>query len=865
MPLQKILFKPGVNRENTRYTTEGGWYDCDKIRFRQGTPEKIGGWTQISPFTYLGVCRSLWAWTTLGGINLMGAGTNSKFYIVQGGGYNDVTPIRSSQTLSTPFSISAGSTTLTVNTGTASGVSVGDYVTFSGARALSYQTFTRSSSTQFVLSTALAANTQITLGISAGGTLPSPLIVGAVYYVVGVSGTTVSFASAVNGAAITTTTAGTGTFSLSVASGITAAVLNQNYMVTSTPTTTQFTVTLPVAATTYSTGNGGSTVYAAYEISPGYATAQPLSGWGAGVYGYGTWGVGNAGKSALRLWSQQNFGQDLIFNYRGGPLYYWSASIGSTPVSATFTQNTQTVSAVNTSTYYITFSTALTAGTPVQFTSTGSLPSPLTAGTVYYIINPTGTTAQLATTSGGAAISLTTSGTGTITMYTPGTASAGISPYVGLAVVFNTTGGLPTGLSVGTVYYVASASGSTFSVSATSTGPAIAFLSAGSGTQTVSNRAIPVTSMYGASDVPTAVNYMLVSDASRFVFAFGTTALGDFSGTVDAMLIRWSDQESVVNWTPAITNQAGDIRLSHGSQILTAVQTRQEILVFTDAALYSLQYLGPPYVWSSQLMADNISMAGVNTATVASNTVYWMGLGKFYKYNGTVQTMRCDLRQYIFQDINLDQQDQFFASTSEAFNEVWWFYCSSGSTVINKYVVYNYAEDIWYYGTMGRTAWMDSKIFNYPIAATYINNLVYQENGLNDNATGTPAAIDAYISSSEFDIGDGHNFGFVWRILPDITFRGSDTTNNPNPSVTMSLLPLQNSGSGYNSPLSEGGINFGAVTEKNMFPVEQFTGQINIRVRGRQMAFKVESNQTYMTWQLGSPRIDIKPDGRRGS
>jgi hypothetical protein len=858
MPLQKILFKPGVNRENTRYTTEGGWYDCDKIRFRQGTPEKIGGWAQISPNTYLGICRSLWAWTTLGGINLIGAGTSSKFYVVQGGGYNDITPIRSTQTLSTPFS--ASGTTLTVSTGTASGVAVGDYVTFSGAIALSYQTFTRSTATNFVLSSALATNTQVTL--SSTGTLPTGLVTGAVYYIKVVSGTTVQFAAVKDGAAITTSSAGTGTFSLSVSTGVTAAVLNQNFMVASTPSTTQFTVTLPVTASTYDTGTGGSTVYAAYEVSPGYAIAQPLTGWGAGYYGYGTWGVGTTANSSLRIWNQQNFGQDLIINPRGGALYYWSASVGSTPLSVSFTINSQTVSGVNTGTDYITFSSSITAGTPVKFTSTVSLPSPLVANTIYYTLN-TGTTTQLATTVGGSAIDLTTAGSGTITIYTPATATVNGSISSGTAIVFNSTGTLPAGISVGTVYYAANSSGATFNLIASATGPYLPLTSAGSGTQTISNRAIPVTSMYGASDVPTAANFMLVSDASRFTFAMGTTALGDTSNTIDGMLIRWSDQESVVNWTPAITNQAGDIRLSHGSQILTAVQTRQEILVYTDAALYSLQYLGPPYVWSSQLMADNISMAGVNTATTASNVVYWMGIGKFYKYDGRVQTMRCDLRQYIFQDINYDQQDQFFASTVESFNEVWWFYCSGSSTSIDKYVVYNYAEDIWYYGTMGRTAWMDSKIFNYPVAATYAQNLVYHEDGLNDNTTGTPVAIDAYISSSEFDIGDGHNFGFVWRILPDITFRGSDTTNNPNPSVTMSLLPLRNSGSGYNNPASEGGIDFGQVTETNMFPVEQFTGQINIRVRGRQMAFKVESNQTYIAWQLGAPRIDIKPDGRK--
>jgi hypothetical protein len=333
------------------------------------------------------------------------------------------------------------------------------------------------------------------------------------------------------------------------------------------------------------------------------------------------------------------------------------------------------------------------------------------------------------------------------------------------------------------------------------------------------------------------------------------------------MLIRWSDQESVVNWTPAVTNQAGFLRLSHGSEIVTAVQTRQEIVVFTDTSIYSLQYLGPPYVWGSQLLGDNISIAGYRTAIVASGVIYWMGLDKFYKYDGRVQTLRCDLRQFIYSDINLAQQTQFFAGTNEGFNEIWWFYCTSGSTVIDRYVVYNYTEDIWYYGSMGRTAWLDSGLDNYPLAATYSYNLVFHENGIDDNTTNTTQAIEAYITSAQYDIGDGHNFGFVWRIVPDLTFRGSSTTG-PTPQVTMYLLPLQNSGSGYNDPVESGNQSVGGVSYANVdrigtYTVDQFTGQVYTRVRGRQMALKISSNQIGTMWQLGAPRIDIRPDGRR--
>jgi hypothetical protein len=325
------------------------------------------------------------------------------------------------------------------------------------------------------------------------------------------------------------------------------------------------------------------------------------------------------------------------------------------------------------------------------------------------------------------------------------------------------------------------------------------------------------------------------------------------------MLIRWSDQESLTTWYPAITNQAGSLRLSHGSKIVTTLQSRQEIIVWTDQSLYSLQYLGPPYVWSSQLLADNVSIAGPNAAAMASGVSYWMGVDKFYKYDGRVQTLRCDLRQYIYSDINMLQFDQVFASTNEGFNEVWFFYCSEASNTIDKYVIYNYAEDIWQYGTMTRTAWLDTGLRNYPLAATYSNNIVYQEYGVDDNETATTLAIEASITSSQYDIGDGHNFAFVYRIVPDLTFRGS--TSGTTPSVTMYLQGLNNSGSGITQSASA------AVTYNGAAPavinVDEFTGQIYTRVRGRQMQLKITSNTIGVQWQLGSPRIDIRPDGRR--
>ena len=619
MPLQKILFKPGVNRENTRYTTEGGWYECDKVRFRQGNPEKIGGWTRFSAFTFLGVCRSLWNWVTLAGANLLGVGTNLKFYINLGGQYYDITPLRGSPTINNnPFVATLGSSVITV-TDTAHGCLTGDFVTFSGA--------------------------------------------------VGLGG------------------------------NITAGVLNAEYQVTIIDANSYTITVSAVANATDVSGSpgGGASVVAAYQLNTGPEIQIPLVGWGAGGWGTGVWGTGTSDPIPLQLWNQANFGEDLIFGPRGGGVYYWDAS----------------------------------AGVAVR------------------------------------GVNLTVS---------------------------------------------------------------------------------------GDADTPLFQNKIIVSDASRFVLVFGTNDYG--TATLDPMLIRWSEQENPFVWTPAITNQAGSARLSHGSEIVTAIQTRQEIVTFTDQALYSLQYLGPPYVWGTQLLGDNISIASPNSVALASGVVYWMGVDKFYVYDGRVQTLNCDLRRYVFGDFNQDQSTQVFAGTNEGFNEVWWFYCSAGSTVVDKYVVYNYLEKIWYYGTLGRTAWLDTGLQPYPIAATYINNIVNHEDGVDDNSTATPAPIVANISSSEFDIGDGHNFGFVWRVLPDLTFGGS--ASSPTPQVTMTLQGLTNSGSGVTNSAGQN-----VIKGSTYVITEEFTGQIYTRVRGRQLIFKIDSSQVGTTWQLGAPRIDIRPDGRR--
>jgi hypothetical protein len=700
MPLSKILFKPGVNRENTRYTTEGGWYECDKIRFRQGNPEKIGGWTAFAFDTFQGVCRSLWNWVTLAGENLVGVGTNLYFYILNGGTYYNITPIRKTVTLTNPFTATLGSSVIRIAE-VDHGCVNGDSVIYSGAGV-----------------------------VGLGGNITATVL--------------------------------KGTFQVTV-------VDNDNYTIT---------VSATANAADVSGSPGGGTVVTQYEVNTGATFQVPLVGWGAGVWGGGTWGNGLAVPTSLYIWNQQNFGEDLIYGPRGQGLYYWSANVGYSPIQVTIT-----------------------------------------------IASP-----------------------GVITL------PIGFSFPNGTTISFTSTGALPTGLAVGTVYFVVASTGGTFSLSTTINGTPITTSGGQSGLQFISAKGVNLAAV-GDADCPIYQNSLLVSDTSRFVLVFGTN---DYSSTIlNPMLIRWSSQEDPYTWTPSITNQAGSIQLSHGSEIITAIQTRQEIAVFTDTAMYSMQYVGPPFVWSSQLLGDNISVAGPNAVALASGVIYWMGIDKFYMYDGRIQTLNCDLRRYIFQDFNASQSQQVYASTNEGFNEVWWFYCSANSTEIDRYVVYNYLERVWYYGTMGRTAWLDSGLLPYPIATTYNGKIVQHEDGVDDAENPNAVLpIAANISSSEFDIGDGHNFGFVWRILPDLTFSGS--SSNVTPQVTMTLYPLQNSGSGVSSTASA------SVVKSSTYVItEQFTGQIYTRARGRQLIFKISSADLGTTWQLGAPRIDIRQDGRR--
>jgi hypothetical protein len=629
MAVRKLQFKPGVNRETTRYAAEGQWYETDKVRFRRGLPQKIGGWEQISSNTYLGVARSLFNWATLSGQNLVAAGTNLKYYIERGGAYFDVTPIRATTAAGdVTFAAVNGDATLTVSD-TAHGALQNDFVTYSGA-------------------------------VSLGG-------------------------------------------------NITADVLNQEYQIATIINEDSYTIEAKdtsgneVLANASDTGNGGASVVGAYQINTGNEIEVPFSGWGAGRWGSGTWGTGGTTLAPMRIWSQSNFGEDLFFAHRGGAPLYWDASSG------------------------------------------------------------------------------------------------------------------------------------------------------------VGTRGVYVSSLGGASDVPTTVNLAFVSDIFRFAFCFGANDIG--SSTLDPMLIRWSDQEDVTNWTPAATNQAGSLRLSDGTEIVDAIQARQEILVWSDAALYGLQYLGAPEVWGAQLLGSNITIAGPNAAVYSNNIAYWMGLNTFYYYDGTVKTLPCDVRSYIFDDFNQGQADQVVCGSNEQFDEIWWFYCSAGATQNDRYVVYNYVENVWYYGNLSRSAWLDADLRDFPIAATFGNKLVNHEKGVDDNETGTPTAFTANITSAQFDLDDGDRFMLINRMLPDMTFDGSTADS---PAATMTLNPLENSGSGRYNPASVGGNSSATVTRTAVFPVEEFTGQVFTRVRGRQMSIKIESTELGVTWKLGAPRMDMRPDGRRG-
>jgi hypothetical protein len=725
MPLQKLQFRPGLNREGTDYSNEGGWYDGDKIRFRSGFPEKIGGWTRMATAQFLGVARSLWNWIALNGSNYLGVGTNLKYYIEYGGAYNDITPVvyTSSPPLDNCFVVTSGSNSVAVIDGQYT-PNIGDYVTFSGANTV------------------------------------------------------------------------TGT-------NITGTILNQEYAVTSYVNSVAYTIVVSVTANASNTG-GGNTVVAAYQQPIGLNTYTIGTGWGTGPW--------------------PDNGITTVLN---DP---FTTSNGSNVVTVTHTAHN------------------LSNGNAVIFanaTATGGISAPL-LNTLFYV---TAVNANAYTVTVQVNANASTSGGGTVTEYAQtGTRGWGTSYSSGIGQQLR----LWSNDNYGQDLVIAPRGGSIFYWEAAS----------GLGTRAQPLSILATDKGFDGGYVPTTTLAISASSIQRFIVAFGANSYdpNTTATTFDPMLVRWSDQENPYQWVPEVTNQAGEFRLSHGSYIMTYINTRQEVLVWSDSAIYSMQYLGPPYVWGFQVLMDNISIMSPNSVITVNNVTYWMGTDKFYMYSGRVETLPCALRQYIFNDINKDQSFQIFAGGNEGYNEVWWFYCSGTSNTVDKYVIYNYLDRVWYYGSMARTAWLDSGIRPYPMSADYNSRILFQESAVDDVSGVEPVPINAYVQSSDFDIGDGHNFGFVWRILPDVNFNGSNVNN---PEVTMTVKPRRNSGAPYgqaNNPTVVSADNYG---DSSVYNIQEFTGQVYTRLRGRQLAFRIESSGLGTAWQLGSPRIDIRNDGRR--
>ena len=640
MAFIKLQFKPGVNRDQTDYSNEGGWWECDKIRFRSGYPEKIGGWQKYTSQRFQGVCRQMWNWVTTYGDNLMALGTHQKLYIENGGYYYNVTPLRPvDPTLSTPdtdncvYTDTTEPNVVTIQLPIAHAAETGDFVQISGV---------------------------------------------------------------------------TGTIG-----GIPASEINGNHQIT---VVTGLAFTIPVTSTVTSnevSGAGGTAITINFEITPGYPITTGGYGWGTGTWSRGAWGLGSNEPVFFqqRDWWFDNFDNDLVMNIRNGVPYWWARG----------------------------------------------------------------------------------------TLVDPGTALE---------------------------------------------------------TRAITLQAYATAEGYDANAVPVKVMQTLVSQQDRHLIAFGAVPFGSTNpDDFDPLLIRWADQDTPADWTPTSTNTAGDIRVSRGSRIVRAMPSRQEILVWTDSNLYTLQFLGTTDVFGLQEYADNISIMSSRAVATAANITYWMGQDKFYAYTGRVETLPCTLRNHVFQNLNMSQADQVICGTNEQWNEIWWFYPAGEADYNNSYVVYNHLEKIWYYGTIERTAWLDTPLRRYPQAANtplsdFAAGQTYNhEDGIDDDTS----PMLAYIQSSDFDIEDGEQFMLCRRVIPDIGFSGSTAQE---PDVTMQIRARNFPGSTLSSDPSEGKL----VVETS---VDRYTDQIFIRARARQMAFKIMSEDLGVQWQLGAPRLDARADGRR--
>lgn len=620
MPLTSLVFRPGINRETTAYANEGGWWDCDLVRFRAGKPETVGGWTRFTRTAYLGTARALMTWTTLSGTIFSALGTHLKYYIIQGSEPRDITPLRETTAAgAVTFAATSGSNTLVV-TDALNGVVTHDFVTFSGA-------------------------------VSLGG-------------------------------------------------NVTATVLNKEFQVTEVISANSYRVALPVTANASDVGDGGAAVVGRYQINTGIDVAIFGTGWGTGAWSRGTWGSGidaSSPSDQLRLWSHDNFGEDLVFCLRDGGIYYWDASAG------------------------------------------------------------------------------------------------------------------------------------------------------------VTSRGVNITTLAGSNMAPTVAKLIIVSERDRHVIAFGCDPQAA-PGIQDPLTIRFSDQENITEWEATATTTAGELRIGTGSSIITAVQTKQQIVVFTDVSVHSMQYLGAPFTFGTQELSSSVSIIGPNSAVAVGDVVFWMGKNEFYVYDGTVVQIPCDVKEYVFDNLNVQQGFKVYAGHVSSFSEVWWFYASGSSLENDRYVVYNYEQKVWYYGSMARTAWSDRSVRAYPLGAGADGYLYYQENGFNNGSFNPPVALNPYIESSVVDMGEGDQFMFATRVIPDITFRNSSAAA---PVATMTIKARNFPGGSYFAQDAD------PVTKTASLPVEQFTTQLFTRIRGRSLSLRVESSLTDMAWRLGNPRIDVRSDGRK--
>jgi len=696
MPLTKLQFRPGINREITSYSNEGGWFDCDKVRFRFGFPEKIGGWLRLSSTTFLGTCRAMHPWVALDGSRYLGVGTHLKYYINEGGAYQDITPIR--------ITTAAGDVTFAaVANSLSAGISALDtIIPLSSSTGFPASGLVQIGAEQ-IRYAAVTGNDLVGVTRGVNDTVPAAHLSAAA-----VDCATLTVSDTDHGALDNDFVTYSGAVGLG--SQITADVLNQEYQVVSivdddtylieartlatvpSITTTTGLAPTPVFADSSDTGNGGASVVGAYQVNTGLDTTIAGNGWGAGTWGRSTWGSGTSllvSGTQLRIWSHDNFGEDLLFNVRNGGIYYWDKTTG------------------------------------------------------------------------------------------------------------------------------------------------------------VTARGVELSSLAGANTTPTIAKQVMVSDRDRHIIAFGCDPQDDI-GTQDPLLIRFSSQESLTDWASTATNTAGDLRLGSGSEIVTAVETRQQVLVYTDTSLYAMQYLGPPFTFGINLVSENITIGGPLTAMAVDDQVFWMGLAEFYVYNGSVQRLPCTVRDYVFDDMNLAQMEKVTAGLNSENSEIWWFYPSAASQENDRYVVYNYMEQAWYYGTLARTAWVDRGIEDFPIAASTDHYLYNHEFGFDDGSTSPASAMASFITSSPLDMGDGEQFAFVRRMLPDVGFRNSSALS---PSVDITTRVRNYTNTGYlRTTTSE---------------ITPNTEQIHLRLRGRQFGVQVSSDEAGVAWRLGSLRYDLQPDGKR--